>query len=302
MPAVSILIGRISLIDGLCFGECLDALTRLQCNLEYEIIVADRINDSYSNELKLLYPDITWIICNANHSLPTLRTMALRHSKGEYIFVTEDHCIPSENWLRAALDIFANSDNNISAVGGCVENGCDDTIIDWATFFCEYLAFVSPVTNGHTNSLPGMNIAYHRKVFNDLTDDYLASGFWEARLHPLLIDRGQQLFSTNDMMISHKKHFSIHQFACQRFMYSRHYAGQRFGSYKLPTRLLASAIGFALPPLLLSRMVKSIYHKHRLRRQFILAIPYLLFFICIWTIGEIWGTIFGPGKSLSRIE
>ena len=58
----------------------------------------------------------------------------------------------------------------------------------------------------------------------------------------------------------------------------------------------------ALPPLLMFRIMKSVFKKKRLRAELISALPSLGTFAIIWAYGEMVGYVFGPGNALSKIE
>ena len=171
-----------------------------------------------------------------------------------------------------------------------------------ATFFCEYSHFLSPVQDGNTEVLPGVNIAYRRTVFNDIEERTLISGFWETTLHPVLLRRGHTFYSCNAIRVYHCKKFSLKLFITQRFVYSRYYAGLRFGQNQLASRLLAACVSPLLPALVLCRMVGCIRAKRRLYYEFIRATPYLLLFTLVWALGELWGYLFGAGSALVAVE
>ena len=102
-----------------------------------------------------------------------------------------------------------------------------------------------------------MNVAYRRSALESAPRELLTSGFWETTLHPLLLKQGGRFVSLNELVMLHKKRFSSGLFASQRFIYSRYFAGLRFGEAALPKRIAASAASLALPPLLLVRAVKA---------------------------------------------
>ena len=99
----------------------------------------------------------------------------------------------------------------------------------------------------------------------------------------------------------HKKRFSWRLFASQRFIYSRYYAGLRFGSAALPKRIAASLASLALPPVLLMRAVKAARRKGLGREMFVLRLT-LLPLYCVWAVGESVGALRGPGNALAMIE
>ena len=301
-PEFSILIGLVSTEDSDRILEALDSLRKQEGSHQYEVIIADRRHDDISSRLDDDYPEVIRIPAPPQMSLPELRTLALDRASGTYIIVTEDHNVPSENWLASMAQAFVDAPDGTVAVGGCVENGVYDTPLDWATFFCEYSFFLESVDEGVTTVLPGMNVAYHHSIFEGLVRNLLTSGFWETTVHPVLLEKGLKLFSTNKIKLYHCKKFSFGLFARQRFIYSRYYAGRRFHRSQLLKRIVACGATVLLPPLLLFRSTQQMKAKKRLAAEFKSAMPMLLVFYMIWAYGEMVGYILGDGGALARIE
>src|SRR3954451_23980643 len=141
----SILIGHVSTEDNTRILETLDALRAQKGSPSYEVIVADRQCNAITELISVNYPEAQVIRCATGTSLPELRALALARAHGHYVVVTEDHCVPREDWLAQMLAAFCVAPEMTVAVGGTVENGICDTAFDWATFLCEYTAFVGPV-------------------------------------------------------------------------------------------------------------------------------------------------------------
>ena len=298
----SILIGRVSTEDGDRVLELLDALRQQDGSPDYEVIVADRRLDRITELIRDNYPEVRLLLCAAGTPLPELRTRALGCAHSEYIVVTEDHCVPPRHWLASILKTFEAAPMETVAVGGPVENGVVDSALDWATFLCEYSAFVAPVPNGPTPSLPGMNVAYRRSALIKLGREVLIGGFWETTVHPLFTRKSLLLYQSDTIQIVLKKKFSFRLFIHQRFLYSRYYAGLRMCRSTLVARLVMSILTLGLPALLLLRIGRNLMTKKRLIPQFIRALPYLIIFVLIWACGELVGYLRGPGDALSRIE
>ena len=144
----SVLIGRVSSEDSARILEILDALRDQTGAPPYEIIIADRRLDAVTELIGVDYPEAQIIRCTAATSLPELRALALDIARGDYIVVIEDHCVPPKDWLANIFVAFRVAPQGTVAVGGAVENGTCATAMDWATFFCEYSAFVRPVQSG----------------------------------------------------------------------------------------------------------------------------------------------------------
>jgi hypothetical protein len=197
---------------------------------------------------------------------------------------------------------FRDAPPGTAAVGGCVENGVRDTPLDWATFLCEYSQLLEPVAEGASTTLPGMNVAYERDALRDIDRARFTSGFWETTVHPELLKAGRTLYSTSGIRILHSKRFSFGLFARQRFVYSRYYAGRRFGRGQRARRALACAATPMLPALLLYRMFRQVQARKRLRAEFLSALPMLSVFVVIWAWGEMVGYALGEGGALAKIE
>jgi hypothetical protein len=298
----SILIGLVSTEDTDRILETLKSLREQDGSLACEIILADRRQDSISDRIRAEFPDVVLLPCPSNTSLPEMRKMAFERASSEYVVVTEDHCVPARDWLLRLHEAFRIAPAHTAAVGGCVENGLCDRPLDWATFLCEYSGLIAPVPDGAVSSLPGMNVAYRRSALASVDCSLLTDGFWETTVHPILLRRGQILYSANSIRVYHKKRFSFRLFAKQRFLYSRYYAGRRFGRRQIASRWTACAMTLVLPPLLLLRIIGGVLAKRRLRAELMAALPNLGAFVVIWAAGEMVGYLFGSGRALSQIE
>lgn len=298
----SVIIGKVSTQDKQRLLDSLTAIQQQRGDFSYEIIVAERHSDDISQKIQQLFPEVKLLTCNPGTTLPELRTQALHRASGSILIVTEDHCIPADNWFTKIAETFERAPANTVAVGGPIDNGLPLSRLDWATFLCEYSYFLSPMPEGVTSVLAGGNIAYRREALDDIDEATLVAGFWETHLHPLLLERGYRLLSSNTIVVSHKKKFSLKLFAVQRFFYSRYYAGTRFGPGQSAKRLLAACMCPLLPPLVLYRIMRNVRTKRRVFREFVLALPYLLLFTVVWAIGEFWGYLFGAGTALATIE
>jgi len=298
----SIVIGLVSTEDRERILETLDALRNQRGDHSFEVILADRRDDRVSAVIRRDYPEVRLIDCPAETSLPELRTIALDQAQGAFLAVTEDHCVPSADWLDAVSMAFREAPDGTVAVGGCVENGVADRALDWATFLCEYSACLPPVAEGPAQSLPGMNVVYRRKALAELERSRLIRGFWETTVHPELLRRGLTLYSTNRVVMNHSKKFSFRLFVHQRFLYSKYFAGIRFERGQIFRRAAAAALSLLLPAVLLCRIAGQVWRKRRHKMKLLVALPALSLFVVIWSLGEMAGYVAGAGDALSRIE
>jgi len=300
-PAIAVVLGRVSTEDSDRVIETMDALDPAVSGETCEIVIADRMHDEISDRIRRDYPHVKMIDCPPEMALPEMRTLAFEATTAPIVAVTEDHCVPTRGWAKMITTAFKEGEPEVVAVGGAVVNGVTDRRLDWATYICEYSFFSPPIAQGPATALAGMNVAYRRSVLEALPRELLTSGFWETTVHPVLLRNGGRFLSLNELVMFHKKRFSWRLFASQRFIYSRYFAGLRFGSSALPKRVAASAASLALPPLLLVRAVTAT-RKKGLGREMLRASPYLVPLYFIWAVGESVGALRGPGNALAMIE
>lgn len=298
----SILIGLVSTQDRERIFEVLSAIEGQTGNIGYEVIIVDRCQDRISEAIDTRYPSVKRLTCSADTSLPAMRTQALKQAVGQFVVVTEDHCVPAGNWLESFSKAFTDAPAGAVAVGGCVNNGVADTAFDRATYLCEYGAFAEPVTEGITSDLPGMNIAYRHSVLKAFDTKTLERGFWESTIHPKLLKDGHLFYSTNAVRINHCKKFSFKLFARQRFLYSRYYADMRYPPQLVLVRAAAGLVSIVLPMLLLLRSLRNAALKPALRSGYLSAMPVVLLFYIIWALGEMTGYLSGSKNALRQLE
>ncbi|MEQ9643559.1 MAG: glycosyltransferase [Alphaproteobacteria bacterium] len=298
----SIIVGLVSTEDSDRILETLEALRGQRGSPSYEVVIGDRRQAEVSRMIAECYPEVQLIACEAGTTLPQLRTAALDAATGRYIVVTEDHCVPSDNWLQSMQNALASAPPDVVAVGGCVENGVTGRALDWATFFCEYSNALAPVPEGETDTLPGMNVVYRYDALANVDRQRLEQGFWETTVHGHLLETGKRFQSSNDIVLYHCKKFSFRLFMRQRFVYSRYFAGLRFARHEVAKRMVATVFSVALPGLLLLRIVRNVRSKNRLQWELLKALPALSVFVVVWGFGEMVGYVAGQGGALAEIE
>lgn len=279
-------------------AECVQCLLDQQSDAATEILVVDRTGDSTRNALRQRFPEVQVIETHALSSIPAMRALALTHSRGSIVAVIEDHCLTQPGWLQVIVRAFGQGHR---AVGGPIENGAVDRVVDWAAFFCEYTRFMNPVPRGIVAEVAGNNCAYDRRLFENLKPE-LEQEAWESAWHARLRELGVEFYSDPDMAVWHKKSFGFRYFMNQRYHYSRSFAGMRLRGAALWKRGAYAIATGALPALLLFRMTRDVLRKRRSGKEFVLSLPLLVLFVMSWAFGETVGALFGPGRSLQMVD
>jgi hypothetical protein len=294
-PSVSIVVPSVTGLP--VVAECLQSLLSQDGSSQAEILVPDRCGESTRSILRRRFPQVQVIPVEGHPSIPALRAIGIKRAKGRIIALLEDHCIAQSGWLRA---IEQAHEAGHQAIGGPVENGCIDRIVDWAAFFCEYAPFCGPAPSGPVPVIPGNNAAFDRGLFECLQPELRAEAWdpvWLARLS----QQGVVFHSTPEMAVLHKISFGYSEFLAQRYHYSRSFAGMRLSGAPWWKRIGYAAGTLLLPGVLLVRLVGIIGRKRQCWKPFACSLPVLLTFLASWAVGEGVGALFGPGRSLQRV-
>ncbi len=255
---------------------------------KYEIIVVGYLHDARKKSISKKYPEVKILQVATPLSVPALRSIGIKASKGDIIALLEDHCFPANDWIQTIL---SNHQKGYQVVGGAVENSLVERSIDWAVYFFEYSAFMNPISEGTTTSLPGNNVSYRRsamKYFEDLLDQNLWEFFWHKRL----MKNEVLLYSTPDMIVYHNRPFHIMRFWHLSFIHGCNHAVTGLSHSNLQKLLWVISTVF-IPAILTFRISSRILRKQRYLKEFIKASPIILWFYIGWTAGEFMGTLTG---------
>jgi len=296
-PDMSVVVAS---VNGLPYPlACLEALAKQEGGLTSEVIVADCTGRATVAAIRERFPDVRILAFDEQKSVPWLRAAGIRAATGRLVAVTEDHCVPHADWYRRIDD--AHRKYGWAGVGGGVENGSVDRLVDWAVFFCEYSQHMAPVPEGPSQFIPGMNVAYDMDALGPLRELF-AEGLWENFLHDHLREGGFVLGMDPKVLVSHQKYFTVPMFLSERFNYSRSFAGMRVKDAPWKSRLAWAAATPLLPPLLIARITRNVVKRRRHLSWFVRALPLILVFSVMWAIGELVGYLTGPGDSLLKVR
>jgi hypothetical protein len=280
---------------------CLEALEAQRRDVSLEVLVVDRLGEEVRRVVRERFPRARVLEAAPGATIPQMRARAFEAAAGEMVAVIEDHVIVPPGWARSLLDAQRAASNGVPAVvGGAVENAATGKLVDWAAFLCEYSHCLPPLPEGRAEWLTGNNVVYPRSLLARYRG-VVAEGKWENHLHDALRRDGIPLVCRPEIVVGHKKHYTLAEYLSQRYLYARSYAGARVAGASLPKRLAYAAAALALPPLLFYRTLSRIVSKRRHRAELLRSIPLLALFVCSWAVGEVVGYAAGPGDSLSKV-
>ena len=296
-PRLSVVIAS---VNGLgCIVECLERLEALPERDQIEVVVLDRRTDGTAETIAQRFPRVVLHAGLHGKSIPELRWQGMRAARAPIVAVIEDHCMVTPGWAAEILRRFAEIPG-LGVVGGPVENGSRDRLLDWAFFLAEYGPCMPPLAEGDATSVPGNNAAYLKAALP--LNDPVWAALWESFLQNHLRKKDIRIFLSPAMLVYHKKSFRLGEMLSQRFLYSRSFAAMRAKSMGGLTRSLYAAASVALPLVLLLRVLRCALGKRRNLREFVLGLPVICLFVTSWAAGEIVGYLAGDGGSLVRVE
>ncbi len=296
-PDLSVVIAS---VNGLPYPlDCLAALAAQRGDQAVEVVLADCTGPATVAAVRERFPSVRILAYDEPKSVPWLRAAGIRAARGRLVAVTEDHCVPRPDWCERLLEVQATT--GWAAVGGGVENDSTTRVVDWAVFFCEYSQHMSPVPRGVSDFIPGMNVAYDMDALEPMMAAF-EEGLWENFLHDRLRAGGFELGMDPAIVVGHKKHFTVPMFLSERFHYSRSFAGMRVAGQPLSRKLGWAAASVALPPLLVGRVSANVLRRRRHLGWYVRALPLVVVFSVMWSVGETVGYLTGPGDSLLRVR
>jgi len=276
--------------------KCLDSILAGDSE-NVEIIVAHNSADKSLADLIAEYADVSFIEFTEKATLPVLWAAGIARSSGEIVAVTDSSCIVAEDWISA---IFAAHRADSPVVGGAVEMSENESLVDWAAYFCEYGQFMLPFAAGAVQVLPGNNISFKRDVL-EKNKQFVENEFWKTYLCQQLQTKGIELVSAPSMLVYYAKSFELLPFLIRRFHHGRCFAGMRIKSETVFKRALLAVGTTFLPAVFLVRLIAPVLEKRRFMREFLLSLPISVLAILFWSIGETCGYLAGTGKSCEHI-
>jgi len=295
-PALSIVVPSVNGWSDL--EGCLAALERERAMVRLEVLVPERCGTEVRDAIAGRYPWVRLLPVPSDMPIPQMRARAFAEATAPTVAVIEDHVLVPPGWARQMLEARADG---ARVVGGGVVNAATESTVDWAAFLCEYSHLAAPLQAGPAEWLTGNNTAYERALLTECRE-VVEAGRWEDVLHQAFRQRGVVLWCRPDIVVGHKKHYTIAEYSSQRFLYARAYAGARVAGTGPHRRIGYGLVALALPPVLLARIVARVWRGRTLRARLLPSLPLLLLFVSAWGLGETVGAWFGEGGALAKVR
>lgn len=242
------------------------------------------------------YPGMV-VVRDPGASVFALRAQAAALARGEVIAFTEDHCLAPPDWCERILNSHAEHPS-APAIGGAVENGSTETVMDWANFLITFGAFVPPVRADQRERCPApANLSYKRAT---LPGERLAPGWMEYELNPDLFVRGEMIVDDRIRLV-HIQPTSLRRACVMNFHNGRSTSGMLAAGRPWRERRRMLRVRLGRPLNVFRETLRTVRGKPSVRRQTAEALPLLALLALCHGAGEYVGCLAGPGASPERL-
>jgi hypothetical protein len=276
----------------------IDALREQVAAVGGEIIVMDGSSRPAPDALAV-GPDVTWL-SRPGLSVFQLRAEGYDHCRGDVVAVTEDHVAPAADWCERILAAHAAHPEAI-AIGGAVENGTSEHLMDWASFLMTQAPSMIPLPPGPAERIAGpATVTYKREVLAR-RPTHGTLGAMEL-FDTAGLRRGDEVLLNDDTIrVSHHQCMDLAGNASVEYHNGRTIAGFRRRAMERGDwlRILIFAI---LPLYRAARTVRIAWDKQIRRRTVVATVPMLVVFHYAQAFGEMVGYAAGTGSSPRKLR
>jgi hypothetical protein len=276
----------------------IDALREQVARVGGEVIVMDG-SGLPAPDVTAVGPDVTWI-SRPGWSVFQLRAEGYDHCSGDIVAVTEDHCAPAADWCERILAAHSAHPEAI-AIGGAVENGTAEHVMDWAAFLMTQAASMSPLSNGPADRIAGAATVTYKRTAIERRPAHGSLGVIELFDTAELRRDDEVLLNDDSIRVSHFQCMDLGSNATTEFHNGRTIAG--FRRREMTRGDWLRIAGFPILPLYrAARTVQIAWHKSVRRSTVLATVPLLVLFHYAQASGEMIGYAAGPGASPRKLR
>lgn len=220
----------------------------------------------------------------------------LRAARGEIVATTEDHCIVRDGWCAAILRAHAEHPT-AAAIGGALENGSSDSLLDWASFFITQGMHMAPLGQREVSMTTNeANLSFKDWAVAQLGDS-AGMGFMAILELRRLAEGGASLRVDDRLVVDHHQTIGFRATTAIHYHNGRSIAGFRRARGMTGEDWLRMAGALVLPLVRTYRAFRSVWAKGRLRRRLLVSLPLMLWLDLCQGVGSLAGYALGAGDS-----
>jgi hypothetical protein len=285
-PSLSLVIAAWPDTEGL--GECLQALAG-QVRPDTEVIVVSPCSSDST------YSWLTWLEAPRGLLIPHLWSLGMARARAGVVALTTAHFVPAADWL--AVIAAGHTRLQSAAIGGPIDPPRGGRVVEWATYFLRYSAYLGYDREQSASDLAGDNASYKRAELQ-AHPEFLREGFWELEYHKRLRSEGKTLTFVPGMRVTLRRSFGFRPFLSHRFRHGREFGRARLHGKSPALRAAAVLASPLIPFLLAGKIALRVARSGRDLGPFLASLPVLLSFVLAWALGEAAGYLL-PAPSVA---
>jgi hypothetical protein len=256
-----------------------------------EVILVDASRDGTVPIVERAYPEIRILRHPRGRLVPELWAAGLRVASTPYVAFSTAQMRPRRGWLTALFERLAATRS--AGAGGSIAPGRGITLSDRALYLLRYAQYLPPVPTSARFEPPGDNALYVRNRLASV-EKVWREAFWEVEVHRALRARGEALTCAPDAEVEFLGGTDFGSAVAHRLAHARNYGFGRVRGRAWGHRLARSVAFPMVPPLLLSRILRSLRSRGEPLEPWLPALPRLMVLLSVWSLGEAQGACFGP--------
>jgi glycosyl transferase family 2 len=264
-----------------------------------EIVVADGSHNPAPSADDTGTP-VRWLK-DPGRSVFALYALGLHQARGRIVALTEDHALPRPGWIEAIVRAH-NEHPEAAAIGGAIENGSTERLVEWASYFTTQGPHMAPLGDGvvamTTNEA---NVSYKDWALQRCDPDD-GSGFMAILYNRRLSEAGEILRVDDRIVVDHFETTGFAWTTSIHFHNGRTISGFRRARGMSGEEWLRMATALMLPLWRTTRAVRVGLAKRRMRRELIASAPFALWLEYVQGAGHLTGYLLGPGDSPNHLR
>jgi hypothetical protein len=232
----------------------------------------------------------------AEDSVFRLFGLGLAEARGEIVATTEDHCAVRPGWCAAILRAHREHPA-AAAIGGAIENGSTDSLLDWASYFITQGPHMAPLGRGEVEVTTNeADLSFKRWALPPRAAAD-GPGFMAVLYTRQLARAGAELRVDDRMVVDHFQSIGVAETSAIHFHNGRSISGFRRLRGMTRADWLRLGVGLLLPAWRTGRAFRLGWAKGRLRPTLAASLPWALWLEYCQGVGNMVGYALGPGDS-----
>lgn len=289
-PQLSVIIASHN--PGKLIERCLESLKNQSTDRPFEIIVVDSSSDGVGSLIGKKFPDVRLYQFSERRFCGDARNFGLSVAQGEIIAFIDADCRAGQNWANQILKAHQSSH---LAIGGAIGNANPQSVIGWASYFCEFSQWMPGFPSRNTADIAAANMSYKRRAFEEYGLFIEGTYSSDTEFHWRLGRNKYCLQFFPSILVFHHNIDRLRRLLRHEFEHGRSFAKVRMKAQNFSElrRFVYAAFSFLIPFWLILKIGLRNLRNRTYLFHFLKALPLLTLGVISWSLGEYTGYVKG---------